>query len=145
MPENASKPMGLVMEVIAKLRKEHDIDSSRIYIMGLSMGGYGTWDTIQRYPNLFAAAVPICGGGDETNAHRITIPVWAFHGDKDNAVPVERSRNMIEAMKKAGMKPKYTEYPGVSHNSWSRAFETPELLQWLFSKRRPGEKQLGDK
>ena len=103
------------------------------------MGGYGTWDMIQRYPEMFAAAVPICGGGDETAADRIKTPVWAFHGDKDGAVPVSRSRNMIAAIKAAGGQPKYTEYPGCGHNAWSRAFADPELLKWLFSHQRTGK------
>ena len=121
------------MQMIAKMQKELPIDPKRLYVMGLSMGGYGTWDALQRYPEKFAAAVPICGGGDETAADRIKAPVWAFHGDADGAVPVQRSRNMIEAIRKAGGKPKYTEYPGVGHNSWSAAFKDPELLKWLFS------------
>ncbi|NQU23674.1 MAG: prolyl oligopeptidase family serine peptidase [Candidatus Nealsonbacteria bacterium] len=133
MPEKASGPFGLTMQVIAKMQKELPIDPKRLYIMGLSMGGYGTWDAVQRYPDTFAAAVPICGGGDETAADRIKTPIWAFHGGADGVVPVERSRKMIEAIKKAGGKPKYTEYPGVGHNSWSEAFKDPELLKWLFS------------
>jgi len=136
MPKTPSKPMGLVMEVITKLRKDYPIDPARVYIMGLSMGGYGTWDTIQRYPSVFAAAVPICGGGDEGNASRITTPVWAFHGGDDRVVPVERSRRMIAAMEKTGAKPRYSEFPYVGHNSWSPAFATPELLPWIFSQRR---------
>ncbi|HUT10942.1 MAG TPA: prolyl oligopeptidase family serine peptidase [Thermoguttaceae bacterium] len=138
MPENSSEPMGLTLEVIAELMKKYPIDPDRLYVMGLSMGGYGTWDAVQRWPDMFAAAVPICGGGDETSADRIKCPVWAFHGDKDTAVPVSRSRKMIEAIKAAGGKPKYTEYPGVGHNSWSAAFADPELLKWLFAQKRGG-------
>ncbi|MBN2474476.1 MAG: prolyl oligopeptidase family serine peptidase [Pirellulales bacterium] len=139
MPEKVSESMGLALEVIAKLQKEYPIDPDRLYVMGLSMGGYGTWDIIQRRPDLFAAAVPICGGGDEKAADRIQIPVWAFHGDRDGAVPVSRSRNMIAAIKAAGGKPKYTEYPGVGHNCWSTAFADPEMLKWLFSHKRDGK------
>ena len=128
-----SEPTRLVMEVIAKMQKEHPIDTDRIYVMGLSMGGYGSWHLIQRYPDMFAAAVPICGGGDPTNAERIKTPVWVFHGAKDSVVPVGRSREMVEAIRAAGGKPKYTEYPELNHNSWTPAFEDPELLKWLFS------------
>jgi predicted peptidase len=139
MPEKPSGPMGLVLEVIAKMQKQYRIDPDRLYVMGLSMGGYGTWDAVQRYPDMFAAAVPICGGGDETRADRIKCPVWAFHGDKDPAVPVSRSRNMIAAIKAAGGTPRYTEYPGVGHNAWSAAFKDPEMLKWLFSQKRRAE------
>jgi predicted peptidase len=136
MPEKPSSPAQLALDVIAEMQKEHPIDGDRLYVMGLSMGGYGTWDLIQRYPDLFAAAVPICGGGDESSADRIKAPVWAFHGDQDQAVPVARSRNMIDALKKAGRQPKYTEYPGVGHDSWRNAFADKELLTWLFAQKR---------
>jgi len=139
MPDNPSESMRLTLEVIAQLKVKYPIDPDRLYVMGLSMGGYGTWDAIQRWPDMFAAAVPICGGGDEASAGRIKCPVWAFHGDKDRAVPVSRSRNMIAAIKAAGGKPKYTEYPGVGHNSWSAAFADPELLKWLFAQKRVEE------
>src|SRR5262249_46123074 len=110
---------GMVLDLIAALRKEFSIDEKPIYLTGLSMGGHGTWSLLAQKPELFAAGIPICGGGAETDAETLAkIPIWAFHGDKDTAVKVERSRNMIEAIKKAGGKPKYTEYPGVGHDSW---------------------------
>ncbi len=141
MPEKAAPPMRLVLEVVGKLQKQYRIDADRLYVMGLSMGGYGTWDVIQRYPGMFAAAVPICGGGDESRAERIAkVPIWAFHGGDDRVVPVSRSQNMIKAIRAAGGKPKYTEYPGVGHASWTPAFKDPELLKWLFSHKRPGKK-----
>jgi predicted peptidase len=137
MPEKPAQPMRLLVELIAKLQAEYPIDADRLYVMGLSMGGYGTWDMIERYPKMFAAAVPICGGGDETQAKLIAkIPVWAFHGAKDTAVPVGRSRNMIQAIKAAGGEPKYTEYPEVDHFAWVPAFKDPEMLKWLFSQKR---------
>jgi predicted peptidase len=96
------------------------------------MGGYGTWSIAAKYPDRWAAIVPICGGGDPKNAEAICkIPCWCFHGDKDTAVKVERSREMIEALKKAGGEPKYTEYPGIGHNSWDKAYDTDELYVWL--------------
>jgi poly(3-hydroxybutyrate) depolymerase len=132
-----STPLRLTLEVLGQLRKEFSLDERRLYITGLSMGGYGTWDAIERHPALFAAAVPVCGGGDEALAARIKdIPIWCFHGGADNVVPVGRSRNMIEAIKAAGGKPKYTEYPGVGHNSWDKAYSEPELAGWLFAQRR---------
>jgi predicted peptidase len=137
MPEKPASPMRLTLAVIEKLRKEFSIDSDRLYITGLSMGGYGSWDAIQRHPNLFAAAAPICGGGDPKLAGKIAkLPIWAFHGDKDTAVKVERSREMIDAIKAAGGSPKYTEYPGVGHDSWTATYKNPEFYQWLFAQRR---------
>jgi predicted peptidase len=137
MSEKPTEPMRLLVELIDQLKKDHPIDSHRVYVMGLSMGGFGTWEMISRWPERFAAAVPICGGGDENEAKRIAaMPVWAFHGAADWIVPTERSRSMIEAIRKAGGKPKYTEYPGVGHASWVRAFADPGLLEWLFAQRR---------
>lgn len=128
----------LTREVMAYIEKEFRIDTKRLYVTGLSMGGYGTWDMISRTPETFAAAIPICGGGDETQADRLTkLPIWAFHGDKDTAVKPERSRRMIEAIKKAGGEPGYTEYPGVGHDSWSQTYANPEVMAWLFKQYRP--------
>lgn len=141
MPEKPSESMRLLVELIAKLQGQYRIDADRLYVMGLSMGGYGSWDMIQRYPKMFAAAVPICGGGDESQAAQIArIPVWAFHGGNDSAVPVERSRNMVRAIKAAGGEPKYTEYADVGHFAWTPAFKDPEMLKWLFAQRRSASK-----
>jgi predicted peptidase len=127
----------MVLDLIAALRKEFSIDEKRIYLTGLSMGGYGTWSLLAQKPELFAAGIPICGGGAETDAPTLAkIPIWAFHGDKDTAVKVERSRTMIEAIKKAGGKPKYTEYPGVGHDSWTVTYKNPEVMKWLFAQKK---------
>ncbi|MFO0877962.1 MAG: PHB depolymerase family esterase [Gemmataceae bacterium] len=137
MPKAASEPATLLLALIDQVCKEYPIDKNRIYLTGLSMGGYGTWDLLCRKPTLFAAGIPVCGGGDEKHAKKLVgIPIWAFHGDKDLAVKVERSRNMIEAIKKAGGEPKYTEYPGVGHDSWTRTYKNPEVLDWLFAQTR---------
>jgi predicted peptidase len=134
-PEKPSEPMALVLELLDVLPKELPIDAKRIYVTGLSMGGYGTWDLLARRPALFAAGVPICGGGDETSAAAFAkVPQWIFHGDKDGVVKPERSRNMVEALKKAGGEPKYTEYPGVGHNAWDKAYGDPALFEWLFAR-----------
>ena len=134
-PDKPSEPMALVMELLDVLPTELPVDPKRIYVTGLSMGGYGTWDLLARRPGLFAAAVPICGGGDETSAAAISkVPQWIFHGDKDTVVKPERSRNMVEALKKAGGEPKYTEFPGVGHNSWDKAYADPALFEWLFAR-----------
>jgi len=132
-----SEPMRLALALLAELPKEFSIDTDRLYVTGLSMGGYGAWDVIVRHPDLFAAAVPVCGGGDEAKAAAIAkLPIWCFHGDKDTTVPTARSRNMIEALRKAGGEPKYSELPGVGHNAWGPAYSNPELWKWLFAQKR---------
>jgi predicted peptidase len=131
------EPERLVLELIPALRKEFSIDARRIYITGLSMGGYGTWDLLARRPELFAAAVPICGGGNPKMAERFAkVPIWAFHGDKDGAVPVASSREMIAAIEKAGGKPKYTEYKGVGHDSWTQTYRDEKMFAWLFEQKK---------
>ena len=101
------------------------------------MGGFGTWAAISADPKMFAAAIPLCGGGDEGQAAKLTkIPIWAFHGAKDEIVSVERSRKMIAAIRRAGGQPKYTEYADEGHMVWNRAFSEPELLPWVFAQKR---------
>ncbi|WP_040889577.1 carboxylesterase family protein [Zavarzinella formosa] len=112
--------------------KTYKTDPKRVYLTGLSMGGYGTWSLAAKYPDKWAAIVPVCGGGNPADASKIKdIPCWDFHGDADKAVNVEKSREMIKALKAAGAEPKYTEYPGVGHNSWDQAYGTKELYPWL--------------
>jgi len=138
MPEKPSEPMRLALELIASVQKEFSIDSKRLYVTGLSMGGFGTWDAIQRNPGMFAAAIPVCGGADDKKADVIVkTPVWCFHGDKDGVVKTIRSRNIIAAIKAAGGSAKYTEYPGVGHDAWNKAYAEPELLKWLFAQKLP--------
>lgn len=113
------------------------VDPDRIYLTGLSMGGYGVWDLAARIPERFAAILPVCGGGDERVAARIaTLPIWCFHGDADTAVPVERSRAMTAAVRAAGGRPIYSELAGVGHDSWTPAYHDAFVLDWLFSQRR---------
>ena len=113
------------------------VDPARIYLTGLSMGGYGTWDLAARMPGRFAAIMPICGGGDDRVAARIAaLPIWCFHGDDDTAVPVDRSRTMIAAVKAAGGRPIYSELAGVGHDSWTPAYRDRFVLDWLFSQRK---------
>jgi len=112
------------------------VDPARIYLTGLSMGGFGTWDLAARQPQRFAAILPICGGGDEATAPRLAkLPIWCFHGDADQVVAVDRSRSMIAAIKAAGGSPKYSELPGVGHDSWTPAYRDPAVLDWLFAQR----------
>ena len=136
-PKEPSYGMRLTFEILDALEKEFNIDPDRRYVTGLSMGGYGTFDALVRRPKYWAAGVPICGGMDNSKAKEIAhIPVWVFHGDEDRAVPVERSRTAVEALKEAGGDPKYTEFEGVGHFAWGPAYEEPELVDWLFSQKR---------
>lgn len=128
-----SVPMKLLIGLIHQMIKEAPVDTGRIYITGLSMGGFGTYDAIARYPGLFAAAIPVAGGGDPSRAASIVhIPLWNFHGAEDAAVDPRLSRIMIEALWKAGGHPGYTEYPGVGHFSWLGVYSDPVVLAWLF-------------
>jgi predicted peptidase len=133
----AGDQLSLVLEILKTVQDEFNIDSTRIYVAGQSMGGYGVWNIITMKPDLFAAAIPLCGGGDPTQAARIAkIPVWAFHGTADPTVPVRQSQMMVAALKNAGGAPRYTEYKGVGHNVWIRAFQEPGLVDWLFAQHR---------
>jgi predicted peptidase len=137
MPAMPSLPLQLALEALGSVEQRFRIDADRIYLIGLSMGGYGTWDLIGRFPDRFAAAVPICGGGDEAAASRMAeVPIWAFHGECDRVVSPERSRNMVAALREAGGQPQYTEYHLIGHNSWDSAMVEPGLFEWLFAQRR---------
>jgi predicted peptidase len=128
-----TKPMELLLALIKKLKADGQIDSSRIYITGLSMGGFGTFDAIEREPNLFAAAVPVCGGGDPSKAASIAkIPMWIFTGAEDPAVNPEFSLNMLEGLWKAGARPGFTMLPEVGHFAWLGAYTDPLMIEWLF-------------
>jgi predicted peptidase len=132
--DEPSQPMAAVIAVLDQLEKKEAIDKSRMYVSGLSMGGFGTWDLIARFPNRFAAAAPVCGGADVSTAPKIApMPIWNFHGAEDAVVKVDWSRNMVEALKAVNGNIKYTEYPNVNHDSWLNAFAEPDFLSWLFS------------
>jgi predicted peptidase len=136
--QEPKEPMRSVIALIDSLSALPFIDSKRIYIMGLSMGGYGTWYLVTRFPDKFAAAIPICGGGDWSQAEKIAhVPIWAFHGGRDETIDPDQTRTMIKAIKKAGGKPLYTEYKKAGHDSWINAFKEPEFLPWLFKHKLP--------
>lgn len=120
------------LAILAEVMKAYKTDPNRVYLTGLSMGGYGSWSLAAAHPEKWAALAPVCGGGDPNTVSKFqNIPVWCFHGAADKGVPVARSREMISALKTAGAKPKYTEYPGVPHNCWDKAYGTDELYSWL--------------
>jgi hypothetical protein len=128
----------LVYEAILSLDQQYGIDVKRRYVTGISRGGYGTWHFIGTRPDLFAAAIPVCGAGDPALVRKmINVHIWAFHGRLDRNVPVSGSRDMIEAFKKTGGNPKYTEFPNKAHNIWYEVTTTPGLLDWLFAQKQP--------
>jgi predicted peptidase len=131
-----TRPMEMLIQLMEKISIEYPIDISRIYVTGISMGAYGTWDLMTRLPYRFAAAVPICGGGDPKAIDKIKhIPVWAFHGAEDPTVPAEETRKMIYALQEAGALPGYTEFPGIGHTSWHQAYKEPQLMPWLWKQK----------
>jgi predicted peptidase len=134
-PPQPSGAMQLALKILDSVTAEFSTDKTRIYVAGLSMGGYATWDCVTRFPDRFAAGVPVCGGGDENTvtAAVAKVPVWTFHSSDDTVVPSIRSVHMIEAMMKAGGHPKFYLYTGLGHGSWGKAFSEPELLPWLFA------------
>lgn len=137
MPAEPSAPLAAVFELVAALRQEFPVDERRIYGVGLSMGGFGVWDVLERKPELLAAAVPVCGGGDPAYAAAFkSTPVWAFHGEADPTVIPDRSRAMIKALQAAGGNPVYTEYEAVAHDSWTETFNNRFVWDWLFSQHR---------
>jgi predicted peptidase len=135
----SSKPteaMSLTIDALKQVMSTQNIDPSRVYVTGISMGGMGAWDILAREPKLFAAAVPISGAGDPRTAAAIKdIPVWDFHGSADPLVPVSAAREMIEALQSAGGSPKYTEIAGAGHEIWDSIYQDDSntLYSWLFS------------
>jgi len=127
----------LVIELIENLIENKNVDPNRIYISGLSMGGYGTFDLVSHRNDLFAAAAPICGAADlQLLEDAVNVPFWIFHGDSDRVVPVEKSRDAFNFLIKKKDHHKYTEYKGVYHNSWENVFDEEDYFMWLFSKSR---------
>lgn len=124
----------LLDEIVSLYR----IDEGRIYVTGLSMGGYGTWSLATEYPNRFAAIAPICGAGTPEEAASIAhLPIWVFHGAKDPVVPIEKSEEMVTALEKAGgHQVKFTVYPEAGHDSWTATYENPELYEWFLKHTR---------
>jgi predicted peptidase len=136
-PKEPSESMRLVLALIDQLPKDYPIDVKRIYITGLSMGGFGAWDLVARRPELVGAVVPICGGADEATAPKIAkIPIWAFHGSMDPAVKVSRTIHMIDALRQAGGDPGVTIYPGDGHASWVPAYKDAAMMKWLFAQKK---------
>lgn len=138
MSELPTPELKHALELLEATLAAENCDPDRVYISGISMGSFGTWDALSRRPDLFAGAIAICGGGDVKQASKLTeIPIRVFHGDQDGVVMVKRSRDMVNAIRAAGgTKIFYTEYPGINHNSWTRTYADHENLRWLFSQRK---------
>lgn len=123
--------------LLDELAQKYKVDKDRIYVTGLSMGGFGTWALAGYTPDRFAALVPICGGGEPLRTRALThVAVWVFHGAKDPIVPLERSEKMVEALKKNGGNVKLTVYPNAGHDSWTEAYADPKLYEWLLQQKR---------
>lgn len=136
------RPIDHVAILTQSIIKSLPVDPSRVYVTGYSMGGVGTFGMLYYYPNLFAAGVPICGGWPAKAAEYLASkPIWAFHGDADEDVPVAQTRDIVQAMRDNGGNPKYTEYPGIGHNSWIKAYNEPELWVWLLSQTKKPDKK----
>jgi len=149
-PEDAWWDADALMALVDEVRAAHPVDEDRVYITGLSMGGYATWDLLSRFPDVFAAAVPICGGGDPRRLwegisssfemdgllRASHVPVRAFHGQDDRVVPVGESELLVDALEEVGSRASLTIYPGVGHNSWAKTYANGELYAWLFAQER---------
>lgn len=131
-------PLDAVQKLMTQLLKNEAVDKKRCYITGLSMGGMGTFEMLYRFPKLFAAAIPICGGGDAMRYdERVKkTAFWIFHGDADAVVHVNESRAMVEKLKSLKVDVTYTEYKNVNHNSWDNAFAEPTFLSWMFLQKK---------
>lgn len=129
-----SKAMAMLLRLTKHILKEEAVDKSRVYLGGLSMGAMGTFELLRRRPKMFAAAFAICGGDNTRNVAKYAhVPLWIFHGEKDEVVPPDHSRVLVYHLQQLGKEPRYTFYPDVNHNSWDPAFAEPDLLPWLFS------------
>ena len=135
-----------LLQLLDSIEKKYRVDTKRVYLSGLSMGGYGTWKLGLAHPEKFAAISPICGGcnmidvllgpGDKGDTFK-SLPVWAFHGAKDDVVPLSESERVVEGLRRGGVKEvRFTIYPEARHESWKEAYKTPELYEWMLSKSR---------
>jgi predicted peptidase len=132
----------VLIALLDDLVEKYQVDESRVYLTGLSMGGYGTWALASSRPERFAAIVPICGGGQPRMARQLRdVPIWVFHGAKDNVVPLAQSEQMVEAVKAAGGDVQFTVYPDAQHDSWTATYDNPKLYEWLLSHRKGPERK----
>lgn len=140
-PEGEQWSNDVLNELYLEIVNTYSVDTNRVYLTGLSMGGYGTWAFAEQYPDRFAAIVPICGGGKPYNVWVLkNVPVWVFHGTKDMAVPFNESENMVNFLKKAGGNVKFTVIENGGHDVWTDAYKNPELYEWMLAQSKKGAK-----
>jgi predicted peptidase len=126
-----------LVALLDEVDKKYKIDPDRVYVTGLSMGGFGTWRLAFDAPERLAAIAPICGGGEKYWTKRFAhLPIWVFHGAKDTAIPLERSQIMVDALKKDDGEPKFTIYPDAAHDSWTATYDDPAFYEWLLAQKR---------
>jgi predicted peptidase len=127
----------ILMGLLSDVTKKYVVDKDRIYLTGLSMGGFGTWTLGAEHPELFAAIAPICGQGDTSKAAALKdMPIWAFHGGKDPVVAIKGDQDMVDAVKAAGGDVKFTIYPDAGHDAWTETYDNPDLYQWFLQHKR---------
>jgi predicted peptidase len=136
-PFNERWSVPMLEEFLNTILRKYKIDTSRVYLTGLSMGGEGTWNWSKASPERFAAIAPVCGWTDTTGINGIReIPVWVFHGAKDNVVPIWESQKMVDALKEMGSGVRFTVYPEADHDAWTETYENPEFYEWLLMQHR---------
>ena len=139
-PEGESWSTAVLNALLDEVTANYRVDEDRIYVTGLSMGGYGTWNLAVRYPHRFAAVAPICGGGVSLLAYRLKdLPIWAFHGAKDDVVALSESEKMVESVRESGGNVRFTVYPDADHDSWTRTYDNSELYEWFLQHSRRAE------
>lgn len=139
-PRNRQWEPFTLAALLDDITEKYHVDQDRIYVTGLSMGGFGTWSLFAHQPSRFAALVPICGGGEPIIAKLFKpIPTWVFHGAKDNVVPLRRSEVMVDALRQAGGDVQFTVYPDAGHDSWTETYANPALYEWLLQQKRTPE------
>lgn len=142
-----SREIEIVLEILDHIAASYNVDADRVYVAGISMGGFGTWDLLMRHGARFAAGIPVCGGGDPAYARKLTrIPIMTFHGSEDAAVPVTATRIMYASIvREGGENISYTEFDGCGHNVWDRVFSDPETIRWLFAQSREERRKAAEK
>ncbi|MFT3934690.1 MAG: prolyl oligopeptidase family serine peptidase [Chitinophagaceae bacterium] len=136
-PPNTGWQSEVIKGLLDDVKKKYRVDNDRVYLTGLSMGGFGTWDLAEKYPNEFAAIVPICGGGDTSKVWKLRhTPVWCFHGALDNVVPIASSQRMVDALKPYNANVKFTVYPTANHNSWEVTYNNDSVYTWMLSQKK---------
>jgi predicted peptidase len=137
-----TKKTEVLINLLDEIIAHYDVDTERVYLTGLSMGGYGSWALASEYPDRFAAVVPICGGGNRIMSITLKdMPIWAFHGAKDSVVPVEESKELVEAINARGGIARLTIYPDANHDSWTETYNNQEVYDWLLEHRRASQEK----